>query len=86
MSHEVEEEGTRVMRCVICGRQTDERYCPLHDRAHKNLVQGYEVWKHALDINWLEYLKRVAGNQSTGKWAVEVCQDILIQRGKTLKE
>ena len=74
------------MRCVICGRQTDERYCHLHDRARKNLVQGYEVWKHALDIDWLDYLKRVAGNQSTGKWAVDVCQDILTQRGKTLKE
>jgi hypothetical protein len=44
------------------------------------------VWKQALDINWLEYLKRVAANQSTGKWAVEVCQDLITQRGKTLKE
>jgi hypothetical protein len=85
MSHEVEEE-TGVMNCVICGRQTDERYCPLHDRAHMNLVQGYEVWKQALGVNWLEYLKRVAANQNTGKWVVEVCQDLLIQRGKTLKE
>ena len=74
------------MNCVVCGRQTDERYCRFHERAHKNLVQGYEVWKHALDINWLKYLKRVAGNQSTGKWVVEVCQDLLTHRGKTLKD
>lgn len=74
------------MNCVVCGRQTDERYCRFHERAHKNLVQGYEVWKHALDINWLMYLKRVAENQSTGKWAVEVCHDLLTNRGKTLKD
>jgi hypothetical protein len=75
-----------MMRCVICERQTDERYCRLHDRAHKNLVQGYEAWKQAMGINWFKYLKQVAGNQSTGKWAVEVCQDLLIHRGKTLKD
>ena len=74
------------MNCVICGRQTDERYCRIHDDAHKNLVLGYEAWKRAMDISWLKYLKRISGNQRTGKWVVEVCKDLLTHRGKTLKD
>jgi len=42
-----------------------------------NLVKGFEVWKHALGINWRDYLKTIAVNPYTGKWAVEVCKDLL---------
>jgi hypothetical protein len=42
-----------------------------------NLVKGFEVWKHALGINWRDYLKTIAVNPYTGKWAVEVSKDLL---------
>jgi hypothetical protein len=72
--------------CVICGRPTDERYCRLHAGAYQNLIQGFEVWTRALDVDWREYLQRVAANQRTGRWVVDVCQDLLAQGGKPLKD
>ncbi len=65
------------MTCVICGRKTDDRYCHLHQRAYVALVKGFEAWKRALGISWRDYLKKVAMNPYTGKWAVEVCTDLL---------
>ena len=65
------------MTCVICGRKADDQYCPLHQRAYMNLIKGFEAWQHALGINWRDYLQKIAVNQYTGKWAVEVCTDLL---------
>lgn len=65
------------MTCVICGRKADEKYCQLHCRAYMNLVKGFQEWKHAIGVNWCDYLKKIVMNPYTGKWAVEVCKDLL---------
>jgi len=71
-----------MMGCVVCGRKSEGRYCQLHSEAYGNLVQGFEKWKPAMGIGWLDYLKRVAENQNTGKWVVEVCKDLLTRQGE----
>jgi len=82
LSNEVE-EWEKMTDCIICGRKSEGRYCQLHKRAHANLVKGFETWSRAMDIEWRDYLKRVAEHQNTGKWVVEVCKDLLDQEGRS---
>lgn len=49
----------------------------MHEKAYQNILQKYEGWKKALDIQWEEYLKEIVGNLFTGMWAKEVAEDLL---------
>jgi hypothetical protein len=60
--------------CSLCHRRRMEgsEYCPLHQRAFKNLEEKYVSWEKALGIDWIEFLGRVSVMKETGGWAREV--------------
>jgi hypothetical protein len=60
------------MTCKICNREAVGEYCELHERAHRNIVKKYEVWRTASNLSWEEYLNEVAKNPYTGSWVKEV--------------
>jgi len=65
------------MRCQICGRKAESKFCKLHEDAYRNLVENYEVWKRSMNISWTEYLDEAQKNQYTGIWVKEVAQSLL---------
>ncbi len=68
------------MKCEICGREANSRFCDLHEEAYRNLLEKYEVWKGRLDITWNEYLRRIIENPNTGIWAKEVAKHLSSQK------
>ena len=66
------------MKCKACGRDaSEEDFCPLHSRAHENLLQAYDVWRKGLKIPWEDYLRRIRDNSLTGVWAKEVAEYLI---------
>jgi len=65
------------MKCKVCGKEAISAYCKIHERAHENLVKGYEEWKRALNLSWKEYLKGVIKNEYSGLWVKEVAEQLL---------
>jgi len=65
------------MKCGICNKEAVEKYCELHEKAYKNIVQKYDDWKKAMDISWKEYLNEIAKNPYTGSWAKEVAEQLM---------
>ena len=65
------------MKCMVCDRETKEKYCMFHDKAYRNVVQKFEAWKRAAGVSWKEYLKAVMENSYTGTWAKEVAEHLL---------
>jgi len=75
MSERVSESNSSE-KCEICGREAGNKYCELHEKAYRNIVGKYDVWKNALDISWKEYLNDVVRNPYTGFWAKEVAEHL----------
>ncbi|HIE14606.1 TPA: hypothetical protein EYP70_04980 [Candidatus Bathyarchaeota archaeon] len=65
------------MRCKICGRETQSRFCNFHMKAYENLKLKYNEWREAMEISWEEYLRQIINNPLTGLWAKEVAQVLL---------
>jgi len=66
------------LSCKSCDRKAEEGvYCTRHGRAYTNLEDGYQKWRHALGLTWVEYLERVGKISGTGKWVKEIITDIL---------
>ncbi|MCW4034335.1 MAG: hypothetical protein NWF03_03115 [Candidatus Bathyarchaeota archaeon] len=65
------------MKCPVCERDTKHTYCVRHETAYQNLVEKYEIWKHAVGASFKEYLNSVVENSYTGAWAKEVAQQLL---------
>jgi hypothetical protein len=65
------------VKCVICGRETFEKYCVHHGDAYRNVVEKFEEWKRAMGVLWKQYLKAVVENAYTGSWAKEVAEQLL---------
>lgn len=65
------------MRCEICGREAESRFCELHKKAYENLLEKYEVWKRAMGIDWTEYLNKILKNPNTGLWVKEIADKLL---------
>ena len=66
------------MSCKICGRSIDEGvYCKRHNLAYKNLEEGYQKWRYALDISWINYLEKIGKTSGTGRWVKEVVSSIM---------
>ena len=65
------------MKCLVCGREAEEKYCVLHDKAYLNIVQKFDDRKRATGVSWKEYLKAVVENSYTGTWAKEVAEHLL---------
>ncbi len=65
------------MRCRICNKEAVEKYCELHEKAYRSIVQTYEDWKRAMEISWREYLNSILENACTGSWAKEVAEKLM---------
>ena len=65
------------MKCRICNREAAEKYCELHEKAYRNVVQKYEDWRKAMDISWKEYLNEIMKNPYMGSWAKEVAEQLM---------
>jgi hypothetical protein len=68
------------MKCRICNREAVEKYCELHEKAYRSIVQKYDDWKRAMDISWKEYLNEVLQNPYTGSWAKEVAENLISEK------
>jgi len=65
------------MKCEICNREAEGKYCEPHEKAYKNIVKKYDAWSSALNLSWEEYLNEVAKNPYTGSWAREVAEHLM---------
>jgi len=65
------------VKCHVCDRAAKEKYCVLHDKAYRNIVQKFEDWQKATGVSWKEYLNAVVEHSSTGCWAKEVAEQLL---------
>ncbi len=65
------------MKCKICNREAKGKYCEIHERAYRNIVNKYDFWISALNISWEDYIKEVAKNSYTGSWAKEVAEHLM---------
>ncbi|MBS7656695.1 hypothetical protein KEJ33_02075 [Candidatus Bathyarchaeota archaeon] len=65
------------MRCEICNRKSESRFCEFHESAYKNLVKNFEAWKKSMNITWTEYLTQIKNNEFSGIWVKEVAQHLL---------
>ncbi len=65
------------MKCRICNKDAVEKYCDLHEKAYRSVVQKYEDWKRAMNISWKEYLNEIVKNPYTGSWAKEVAENLM---------
>lgn len=65
------------MKCRVCSREAVEKYCELHEKAYRSIVQKYDDWRRAMDISWKEYLNEIAKNPYTGSWAKEVAEQLM---------
>lgn len=74
-------KGGEALRCKICGSEAVSEYCEFHEKAYENVVKKYDSWRQALEISWEDYLREIAENQLTGKWAREVAE-YLIRKGE----
>ena len=70
------------MKCRVCNREAVEKYCELHEKAYRSIVQKYDDWKRATDVSWKEYLNEIAENPYTGSWAKEVAKQLMKNEGR----
>jgi len=72
------------LKCKVCSREAQtqplSRYCELHQKAYESLLEKFEAWKKASNIEWNDYLLQVAKNQLTGIWAKEVAESLLSEQ------
>lgn len=74
-------KGEDILKCRICRGGAIDTYCQLHEKANRNIVENYIVWKKALNISWKEYLNEIAKNPYTGSAAKELAEH-LMRRGE----
>ena len=65
------------MKCKVCEREAENEYCELHEKAYRNVLREYDVWKKASDVSWKQYLSELVKNQYTGVWAREVAESLI---------
>jgi len=70
------------LKCRVCNREAVEKYCELHEKAYRSIVQKYDDWKRATDVSWKEYLNEIAENPYTGSWAKEVAKQLMKNEGR----
>lgn len=64
------------MKCKVCKRETENEYCEPHEKAYRNILREYNVWKKASDVSWKQYLSELVKNPYTGVWAREVAEHL----------
>lgn len=65
------------MKCKVCKREAQNKYCELHEKAYTNIMQKFRIWKNAADVSWEQYLNELVKNSFTGIWAKEVAEHLL---------
>ncbi|MHA1905811.1 MAG: hypothetical protein ACW98Y_00830 [Candidatus Thorarchaeota archaeon] len=67
--------------CQICGRKVDseEQFCEYHAIANENIINSFEKWQSAMEIQWDVYLEKLDEEESLGRFAKEVVE-FLMQR------
>jgi len=65
------------MKCKVCEREAENEYCELHEKAYRNVLREYDVWKKASDVSWKQYLSELVKNTYTGVWAREVAEHLM---------
>ncbi|MCD6529505.1 hypothetical protein J7L06_04370 [Candidatus Bathyarchaeota archaeon] len=65
------------MKCLICGRESEEEFCEYHRLAYRKLKEAYVKWREATEVSWREYLSEVVKNPFTGEWSKEVARKLL---------
>ncbi len=69
------------MSCSVCdGNVSGLVFCERHETAYKNIKEAFNNWRRAMDIEWMDYLKRIVENEFTGRWVREVAE-FLIKKG-----
>ncbi|MHA1965177.1 MAG: hypothetical protein ACXACG_17460 [Candidatus Thorarchaeota archaeon] len=64
--------------CTICGRVAviDNDFCEYHQEAMDNLKSSYKNWKDASGVSWEEYIEQLCQIDETGRWVLEVAEQI----------
>jgi len=65
------------LKCKVCEREAETEYCELHEKAYRNILREYDVWKKASDVSWKQYLSELVKNPYTGVWAKEVAESLI---------
>jgi len=65
------------LKCKVCEREVENEYCELHEKAYRNILREYDVWKKASDVSWKQYLSELVKNPYTGVWAKEVAESLV---------
>ena len=59
------------MKCSICERKSDGRFCEYHQLAYENVKETYEKWKEAAEVSWIEYLNEIDCElHKSGDWYI----------------
>ena len=71
--------------CPICGRriEPDTQFCYYHNLANENIIDSFEKWKIAMEIQWDSYLERLGEEETLGKFAREVVEYLMQQDGSS---
>jgi|GEM_PF-1011028 hypothetical protein len=76
---------TGAEKCIACKRDVEKHskpsFCRLHMEAYGKILDNYNNWRNAYgDLTPEEFLKRLEGNDYTGKWVKEVARIMLSRR------
>jgi len=65
--------------CKICHREKidDSVFCSRHNLVYENIESGFQQWRYALGLQWVEYLEKLAKTSGTGGYVKEVIDNIL---------
>ena len=72
---------TKTTGCRICHREIMDKsvFCEYHQMAYSNLEKGYDKWRYALDVDWVDYVNRISKMKGVGIWVKELAENILKQ-------
>ena len=74
------------MKCKICNRTAiKQEFCLLHLQAYQNILEKFEVWRHASNVDWSQFLSEIQKNSLTGVWAKEVAMQLILEETKHVK-
>jgi hypothetical protein len=64
--------------CTICGRVAlnESDFCRYHQEALDSLQSSYERWRTASEASWEEYIKKLCQIEETGRWVLDVAEQI----------
>ncbi|MBY8996708.1 MAG: hypothetical protein KGD60_03165 [Candidatus Thorarchaeota archaeon] len=64
--------------CTICGRVAWNKsdFCRYHKEALDGLQSSYELWRKASELSWDEYIEKLCQIDETGRWVLDVAEQI----------